>query len=458
MSKFKLFFLVISLPLSMASYQAQAAHYNYNCQNYMISVNSHNIKYSPSGYISQADNLKFVDKVQVQDNIVSTNFGGVILRSDGTYDTTFVDGNNTPKTSKDRTYSDPYGNHKPIDLDIHNNIQVFGGGYSLFGLEYMNARWYFPSLRRFGSQDNLDVNNRFNLDAGNPIMNYDPSGHNALGVMKTILLWTTGVDASSAKSTGITAAIAVGSSLVVGGLVGLIVRKFMQDRAEVLLEIEINKIKNVAKDENFIKLNDLNNKANNRINEVEMNHKETINDFNELLKDYEVLDGKNGVLYDKLNSLNNENTDLTTRQVTVESINVKLNTENKQLSLKNENLKITNDFNKKKINDIEAVSIGHQVSVNVSNQRAGEEMMNIFNGQDETIKSLKTELKVKFNKSKTYKKQVADLKSQGDIIKGRNNDLEDLRKKMQKLTKRNNVLEGLYSSKTGIVSNSQFQS
>ncbi|WP_119343111.1 RHS repeat domain-containing protein [Facilibium subflavum] len=64
-------------------------------------------------------------------------------------------------------------------FDFDTNPHLFGAGYHDFetGLNYQGARYYNPEAQRFVAQDSFDLLNRYNYANGNPVMNYDPSGH-----------------------------------------------------------------------------------------------------------------------------------------------------------------------------------------------------------------------------------------------------------------------------------------
>ncbi len=68
-------------------------------------------------------------------------------------------------------------------FDFEQNPYIFGAGYHDFetGLNYQGARYYNPNAQRFIAQDSFDLINRYNYADGNPVMSYDPSGHNAIG-------------------------------------------------------------------------------------------------------------------------------------------------------------------------------------------------------------------------------------------------------------------------------------
>jgi len=50
-------------------------------------------------------------------------------------------------------------------------------------LDYCQARYYSPELMRFVNRDTYDVSNRYAYCDGNPVMNIDPSGHDAQEVL-----------------------------------------------------------------------------------------------------------------------------------------------------------------------------------------------------------------------------------------------------------------------------------
>ncbi len=62
------------------------------------------------------------------------------------------------------------------------NPFIYGQGYydGESGLNFQRARYYDPKDARFISQDNRDLLNRYNYANSNPVMSYDPSGHNAI--------------------------------------------------------------------------------------------------------------------------------------------------------------------------------------------------------------------------------------------------------------------------------------
>ncbi|WP_119343108.1 RHS repeat domain-containing protein [Facilibium subflavum] len=67
-------------------------------------------------------------------------------------------------------------------FDFEQNPYIFGAGYHDFetGLNDQGARYYNADIARFVAQDSFDLLNRYNYANGNPVMNYDPSGHFSL--------------------------------------------------------------------------------------------------------------------------------------------------------------------------------------------------------------------------------------------------------------------------------------
>lgn len=77
---------------------------------------------------------------------------------------------------------------------------VYGTGYydDESGLNFQGARYYNMKLGRFISQDSYNLINRYNYANANPVMHYDPSGHNALN---TVLSYTIGVSSAQQIAT-----------------------------------------------------------------------------------------------------------------------------------------------------------------------------------------------------------------------------------------------------------------
>ena len=74
-----------------------------------------------------------------------------------------------------------------IGFNFTANPYRYGSGYydNESGLNYQGARYYDPEIQRFVAQDSYDLVNRYNYANGNPVMNYDPSGHNALSALSS---------------------------------------------------------------------------------------------------------------------------------------------------------------------------------------------------------------------------------------------------------------------------------
>lgn len=85
---------------------------------------------------------------------------------------------------------------------IEPNPFIYGPSYydSESGLYYMQARYYSSALRQFTSRDTKVLMNRYAYGNGNPVMNVDPTGHNAAGILVGI-------------GTGILSAVAIVASL-----------------------------------------------------------------------------------------------------------------------------------------------------------------------------------------------------------------------------------------------------
>ena len=73
-------------------------------------------------------------------------------------------------------------NNGPL-IDFSLNPKVYGSGYydPESKLQYMGARYYSADSHRFMAQDSYNLLNRYNYANANPVMNYDPSGHSAVG-------------------------------------------------------------------------------------------------------------------------------------------------------------------------------------------------------------------------------------------------------------------------------------
>ncbi len=121
------------------------------------------------------------------------------------------------------TVSGSSGEVKGLHFD--GNPFIYGTGYydSESGLNFQRARYYAPASGRFLAQDNKDLINRYNYDNANPVMNYDPSGHNALdtithamgtregtNIMAGVGMMLSGISIMAAVPTG-------GSSILIAG-------------------------------------------------------------------------------------------------------------------------------------------------------------------------------------------------------------------------------------------------
>ena len=73
-------------------------------------------------------------------------------------------------------------NNDPL-IDFSLNPKVYGSGYydPESKLQYMGARYYSADSHRFMAQDSYNLLNRYNYANANPVMNYDPDGHSAVG-------------------------------------------------------------------------------------------------------------------------------------------------------------------------------------------------------------------------------------------------------------------------------------
>ncbi len=76
------------------------------------------------------------------------------------------------------------GAYEEDDFNFDRNPFIYGTGYydSESGLNFQRARYYNPATQSFMAQDSKDLVNRYNYANSNPVMNYDPSGHNALSL------------------------------------------------------------------------------------------------------------------------------------------------------------------------------------------------------------------------------------------------------------------------------------
>ncbi len=74
------------------------------------------------------------------------------------------------------------GAYEEDDFNFDRNPFIYGTGYydSESGLNFQRARYYNPATQSFMAQDSKDLVNRYNYADSNPVMNYDPSGHNAI--------------------------------------------------------------------------------------------------------------------------------------------------------------------------------------------------------------------------------------------------------------------------------------
>ncbi len=73
-------------------------------------------------------------------------------------------------------------NERNITDTEQNNPFVFAGGYfdQESHLIYLQSRYYSNKMGSFISQDAKNLLNRYRYANSNPVMNYDPSGHNAI--------------------------------------------------------------------------------------------------------------------------------------------------------------------------------------------------------------------------------------------------------------------------------------
>jgi RHS repeat-associated protein len=87
-------------------------------------------------------------------------------------------------------YYDAFGNILESTGDVNNNITYAGYQYDEeTGLYYLNARMYDPKIARFLQEDTYRGDpmdplslNLYAYCAYNPIMYYDPTGHNYIGI------------------------------------------------------------------------------------------------------------------------------------------------------------------------------------------------------------------------------------------------------------------------------------
>ncbi|MBK2125543.1 RHS repeat-associated core domain-containing protein [Fangia hongkongensis] len=88
---------------------------------------------------------------------------------------------------------------------------IYGGGYydRESGLNFQQARYYDANIQRFISQDSKNLINRYHYANANPVMNYDPSGHNAVSVIKKAIHSDTGI--LTLNLIGLTGSIALGA-------------------------------------------------------------------------------------------------------------------------------------------------------------------------------------------------------------------------------------------------------
>jgi RHS repeat-associated protein len=75
------------------------------------------------------------------------------------------------------THSQPPAN--PLSLANNPRLMGFNDNYQdpVSHDVFMGARVYDPNLQRFLQLDSMDVSNRYAYAKGNPVLNYDPSGH-----------------------------------------------------------------------------------------------------------------------------------------------------------------------------------------------------------------------------------------------------------------------------------------
>ena len=85
------------------------------------------------------------------------------------------------ESQTEKAHSTEPDNQNLINFMI--NPKVYGSGYydPESNLQYMGARYYSAETQRFMAQDSYNLLNRYNYANGNPVMNYDPDGHSAVG-------------------------------------------------------------------------------------------------------------------------------------------------------------------------------------------------------------------------------------------------------------------------------------
>ena len=200
--------LVVLISLLCAIAQVNATMMKYNTSNQMVRVDKQSMSYGPQGYLATVDNINILHVgggtiIEQQRSMVTTTFGGVRFLSNGVTQTIFTDNRSTLKTTSSdknqRSYTDPYGNsiQKVVkeSYPLENNRLTFDGGYQINkDLTNFKARNYILSLRVFGSMDSSNVANRYNFSDGNPIMKFDPSGHNPEEILNFIGSMTLGID------------------------------------------------------------------------------------------------------------------------------------------------------------------------------------------------------------------------------------------------------------------------
>ena len=88
-------------------------------------------------------------------------------------------------------YATLFNATKKINFDtmFEEQEQVYNSSYydQESFLEYMNARYYAPDLKRFISQDSYDLTNRYSFSNANPIVNSDPSGHISIPMLDIVM-------------------------------------------------------------------------------------------------------------------------------------------------------------------------------------------------------------------------------------------------------------------------------
>ena len=98
------------------------------------------------------------------------------------------------------------------------------------GLVYLRSRFYHPGLMRFISMDSYPLSNKYNFGYGDPINQFDPSGHqprtgaivgDIVGMIAGAVGVSLGIAALAVTGGASTAAIALGFSGIVSGSLGV---------------------------------------------------------------------------------------------------------------------------------------------------------------------------------------------------------------------------------------------